>query len=133
MEVLLHLFPTLTLDEYAGHNLHKRYVTYFCGKVKSHAYLSARHDVVWGVEVLLDLFPTLALDEYAGHNLHKRYVTYFCGKVKSRTGRLLIRMSRIFETPLVAQETAVAQCLRCCATKRKVAGSIPDSVTGIFH
>ena len=29
--------------------------------------------------------------------------------------------------------TAVAQWLRCCATKRKVAGSIPDGVIGIFH
>jgi len=29
--------------------------------------------------------------------------------------------------------TAVAQWLRCCATNRKVAGSIPASVTGIFH
>jgi hypothetical protein len=29
--------------------------------------------------------------------------------------------------------TAVAQLLRRCATNRKVAGSIPDSVTGIFH
>ena len=29
--------------------------------------------------------------------------------------------------------TAVAQWLRCCATIRKVAGSIPDGVTGIFH
>ena len=28
---------------------------------------------------------------------------------------------------------AVAQWLRCCATNRKVAGSIPDGVTGIFH
>ena len=28
--------------------------------------------------------------------------------------------------------TAVAQWLRCCATNRKVAGSIPD-VSGIFH
>ena len=28
--------------------------------------------------------------------------------------------------------TAVAQWLRCCATNRKVAGSIPDGV-GIFH
>ena len=30
-------------------------------------------------------------------------------------------------------ETAVAQCLRWCATNRKVAGSIPDSFIGIFH
>ena len=29
--------------------------------------------------------------------------------------------------------TAVAQRLRCCATNRKIAGSIPDSVIGIFH
>ena len=29
--------------------------------------------------------------------------------------------------------TAVAQRLRGCATNRKVAGSIPDGVTGIFH
>ena len=27
----------------------------------------------------------------------------------------------------------VAQWLRCCATNRKVAGSIPDDVVGIFH
>ena len=29
--------------------------------------------------------------------------------------------------------TAVAQWLRCCATNRKIAGSIPDGVIGIFH
>ena len=29
--------------------------------------------------------------------------------------------------------TAVARWLRCCATNRKVAGSIPDGVIGIFH
>jgi len=29
--------------------------------------------------------------------------------------------------------TAVAQWLRCCATNRKVAGSIPDGVIGIFY
>jgi len=28
--------------------------------------------------------------------------------------------------------TAVAQWLRCCATNRKVAGSIPDDVSGFF-
>jgi hypothetical protein len=27
----------------------------------------------------------------------------------------------------------VAQWLTCCATNRKVAGSIPDGVIGIFH
>ena len=29
--------------------------------------------------------------------------------------------------------TVVAQWLRCCATNRKVTGSIPDGVIGIFH
>ena len=29
--------------------------------------------------------------------------------------------------------TAVAQWLRCCATNRKVVGSIPDGVIGIFQ
>jgi len=29
--------------------------------------------------------------------------------------------------------TALAQWLRCCATNRKVAGSIPDGAIGIFH
>jgi len=29
--------------------------------------------------------------------------------------------------------TEVAQWLGCCATNRKVAGSIPDGVIGIFH
>ena len=29
--------------------------------------------------------------------------------------------------------TAVAQWLRCCATNRKDAGSIPAGVIGIFH
>jgi len=28
---------------------------------------------------------------------------------------------------------AVAQWLRCCATNRKVAGSIPAGIIGIFH
>ena len=33
----------------------------------------------------------------------------------------------------IATGTAVAQWLRRCATNRKVAGSIPDGVIGIFH
>ena len=33
---------------------------------------------------------------------------------------------------LVQLGTAVAQFLRCCATSRKVAGSIPASVNGFF-
>ena len=56
------------------------------------------------MEVLLHLFLTLALDESVDHKVHDYYVTsYFCGKVKSRTRRLLIQMSKLFETPLVSQ------------------------------
>ena len=36
-------------------------------------------------------------------------------------------------TYLLNPTTAVAQWLRCCATNRKVDGSIPDGVIGIFH
>jgi len=32
----------------------------------------------------------------------------------------------------VSKETAVAQWLRCCATNRKAAGSIPAGVSGFF-
>jgi len=35
--------------------------------------------------------------------------------------------------PLPEGGTAVAQWLRCCATNRKVAGSIPSGVIGHFH
>ena len=39
----------------------------------------------------------------------------------------------IFSNTCKVRGTAVAQWLRCCATNRKVAGSIPDGVIGIFH
>jgi hypothetical protein len=35
--------------------------------------------------------------------------------------------------PLKVRGHAAAQWLRHCATNRKVAGSIPDGVTGFFH
>jgi len=39
-----------------------------------------------------------------------------------------------FKKPVInSVGTAVAQWLRCCAKNRKVAGSIPAGVTGIFH
>ena len=40
----------------------------------------------------------------------------------------------IFQPKILIQwRTAVAQSLRCCATNRKAAGSIPARVIGIFH
>ena len=38
-----------------------------------------------------------------------------------------------FHSLLTESGTAVAQWLRCCATNRKIAGSIPDGVIGIFY
>ena len=38
-----------------------------------------------------------------------------------------------YHRSVLCQGTAVAQWLRCCTTIRKVAGSIPDGVIGIFH
>ena len=47
------------------------------------------------------------------------------------------RMSSVRKVNLFVYKSvegiAVAQWLRCCATNRKVAGSIPDDVIGIFH
>ena len=39
----------------------------------------------------------------------------------------------IFLVHILLRGTAVAQWLRCCATNRKVAGSIPVGFIGIFH
>jgi len=39
----------------------------------------------------------------------------------------------IFQTLYLHEGTAMEQWLRCCATNRKIAGSIPDGIIGIFH
>ena len=38
----------------------------------------------------------------------------------------------LFKATCFSRGTAVAQWLRCCATNRKVAGSIPAGVSGVF-
>ena len=53
----------------------------------------------------------------------------YCEKLLSHFS---LRFS-LLPTTLMKVWTAVAQWLRRCATNRKVAGSIPDGVTGIFH
>ena len=42
-------------------------------------------------------------------------------------------LAYIFHFLLFNRRTAVAQWLRCCATNRKIAGSVPAGDTGIFH
>ena len=54
------------------------------------------------------------------------------GKVVSPTHRPPLSPENIPGTHF-CWGTAVAQWLRCCATNRKVAGSIPAGVIGIFH
>ena len=46
---------------------------------------------------------------------------------------VLMALHNSFLIVLLDIWTAVAQWLRCCATNRKVAGSIPDGVIGVFH
>jgi hypothetical protein len=46
----------------------------------------------------------------------------------SEEGYIYTKYLQIIRGPLM-----VAQWLRYCATNRKVAGSIPDGVFGIFH
>jgi hypothetical protein len=53
--------------------------------------------------------------------MHSLVVTQFTGSAQFT-----------FTTKL-EKGTAVAQWLMYCATNRKVAGSIPDGVIGIFH
>ena len=60
-----------------------------------------------------------------------------CDLIRPSTARshIFISFSQfapIFSYVLSGQETAVAQWLRCCATNRKVAGSIPAGVNGFF-
>ena len=54
------------------------------------------------------------------------------GKVVSPTHRPFLPPGNIPGTHF-CWGTAVAQWLRYCATNRKVAGSVPDSVIGTFH
>jgi hypothetical protein len=55
--------------------------------------------------------------------------------VHNRTGCTVdnFYLCMIYLTTLPIYQTAVAQWLRCCATNRKVAGSILAGVIGIFH
>ena len=46
---------------------------------------------------------------------------------------VIIKNNKIYTVHILKMGTAVAQWLRRCATNRKVAGSIPYGVIGIFH
>jgi len=57
----------------------------------------------------------------------------FSGVPKRVVAFQIFVLNIFFMFALSALGTAVAQWLRCCATYRKVAGSIPAGVIGIFH
>ena len=48
------------------------------------------------------------------------------------TAQLIESLHKNYSIVLSEQGTAVAQWLRCCSTNRKVGGSIPAGVIGIF-
>ena len=57
-----------------------------------------------------------------------------CSFFSAKIGNFVVFLSSpIFAQYVKMVGTAVAQWLRGCATNRKVAGSIPDGVTGIFY
>ena len=63
----------------------------------------------------------------SSHPFHTQYTR------NSGTNRVLLRRILADMQRNTVRGIAVAQWLRCCATNRKVAGSIPDGVIGIFH
>ena len=75
---------------------------------------------------------------YISFTYHRRYLTLVTD-LSQASGKSGIRLhftpkvSVLASQLLIHRGTAVAQWLRCCATNRKIAGSIPDGVIGIFH
>ena len=49
------------------------------------------------------------------------------------TNIIYLKITIYFSNFLLCGGTAVTQWLSCCATNRKVAGSIPAGIIGIFH
>ena len=66
--------------------------------------------------------------KYSATEIITTYFAYFLRPFMSC--HVLCEIRTTAEKP---KGTAVAQWLRCCATNRKVAGSIPDGVIGILH
>ena len=69
-------------------------------------------------------------------NLRSAHIVYLCVVYGSQSRQWLFPYTLadgLRSRQSVYWGTAVAQWLRCCATNRKVAGSIPAGVIGIFH
>ena len=67
------------------------------------------------------------------NSVDRRQRTVFIVRVTKHYCQDQQRRSWTYKRVWYGPGIAVAQWLRCCATNRKVAGSIPDGVIGIFH
>jgi len=56
-----------------------------------------------------------------------------CEVEKRNASKLVLPIILIIHNLCSGDRGRVAQWLRCCATNRKIAGSIPDGVIGIFQ
>ena len=70
-------------------------------------------------------------NSHIGHCIHTAEST----DAKHSTWEVILRVAQIVNKEQLQNYMGArgAQWLRCCATNRKVAGSIPDGVIGIFH
>ena len=97
---------------------------------KSHTLEKLDHTNTW-----LQIFPSNL--QCTAH--HKRILTYTTYKQPPHSLRVYVHLpgtkplERFPTYTTSKQGTTLAQWLRCCATNRKVAGSIPAGFNGIFH
>ena len=77
----------------------------------------------------LTLIPRTVLPEVVSFPSSRNVLSLFSHLHALTTWRSLLDFASL---PILGEGTAVAQWLRCCATHRKVAGSIPAGASGFF-
>jgi len=86
---------------------------------------------IWGCSLYLHLHPIASICFF--NRLHKNYIKeYMIVYSVNVCVSWIVYLFKIFIHTQIYWGIAVAQWLRCCATNRKVAGSIPAGVW-IFH
>jgi hypothetical protein len=106
--------------------------------VISHLMICDGRSLIWtSLQVHINLWPTSCAVTVLGSGIvhgagfpvpTDTYV--YCDTAVQLTG---VSVQLVYSQYYQRMGTAVAQRLRCCTTNRKVAGSIPDGVIGIFH
>ena len=102
---------------------------------------NTKNNTVWksaGRVPSLRVYPVICptTEEKARKNLSQGIRRVLAGTMKVHKHTIRIykhKNSCNYLKALKEMGTAVAQWLRCCVTNRKLAGSIPDGVIGIFH